>query len=87
MARSTTHTMACEERLHLLESCQSCVNLFAWAVEKRRELYATASSEAYQDILRFSDDARLECRRARAELDEHIRTHGCRPAVKMLRRA
>ena len=87
MARSTTYTMPCEERLRLLESCRSCANLFAWAVERRRELCSAAPSEAYLDILRFSDDARLECRTARAELEKHTRMHGCRHVVKALRRA
>lgn len=82
MARSTTYKMPCEERLRLLASCQSCADLFAWAVARRRELCAAAPSEAYQDVLRVSDDARMECRTARAELERHTRVHGCRHVVK-----
>ena len=79
--------MPCVERLRLLESCQSRADLFAWAVQRRRELCATASPEAYRDLLRFSDDARLECRTARAELEK---TRACTAAdtlSKALRRA
>lgn len=88
MVRATTHAMPCEERLRLLDSCRSCANLFAWVVQQRRELCPTASPEAYLDLLRFSDDARLECRTAREELESHTRMHDCRPdVITVLRRA
>ena len=67
----------CEEKQRLLMAYRSATRLYSLAVNQLQELRATASREEYQDVKKFSDDARTQCWLAQEELEAHIAFHDC----------
>ena len=66
-----------EEKQRLLMAYRSATRLYSLAVNQLQKLRATASREEYEDVKRFSDDARAQCWLAKEELEAHIAFHDC----------
>ena len=69
--------MQCEEKQSLLSAYRVSAALFSSATRKLRMCRGITSKPADDDRLKLADEARRECQKARTELEDHIRLHGC----------
>ena len=66
--------MTCEEKARLVATYEADAQKFATAVTELRQKLGTT---AYERLQRASDEARVNCEKARLALEQHIAAHGC----------
>jgi hypothetical protein len=74
---SSETLMNCEEKARLLVAYQTRAHLYSLSVDQIQQARSTTKREVYRELIRLSDNARIQCERARIELESHLSEHGC----------
>jgi F0F1-type ATP synthase membrane subunit b/b' len=68
---------ACSEKLNLATDYQTYAAQYSRAVKTLREQMGVLSKAGYEDLLRYTEEAREHAEKARLALNQHTREHGC----------
>jgi hypothetical protein len=72
--------MACPKRERLQERYAEAIRLYSEAVQNLRENMGKLPAEAYIQLDRRKEWARLDSETARLDQERHVADHGCRDA-------
>ena len=72
--------MACDERIHLLETCASTMLVYTQASINWQRLTDGLNSFQYREARMAREAARIQVDLARYELEKHEEQHQCFPA-------
>ena len=67
----------CSEKLRLGTDYQAYAAQYSRAVKTLREQMGVLSKAGYEDLLRYTEEAREHAEKARLALSQHTREHGC----------
>jgi hypothetical protein len=69
--------MPCEEKARLITEFDRTVRAYSVAVQEMALRVGTTPKDRYQKLKRATEDLRLQCERARLNLEHHTATHRC----------
>ena len=67
----------CEQKRRLLAEYDSTTRTFSACVSDLNRQIGTSSREAYEQLRRSVDEARVRSEQARLALEAHVAQHGC----------
>jgi RNase P subunit RPR2 len=67
----------CEKHAALLQVYQKAVSQMSTALDALQAAIATAPREEYARMRRYVEQSRIAAKRARLDLEKHVREHGC----------
>jgi hypothetical protein len=69
--------MACDERFRLIAEFEGAVRAYSITVKQRADSKGPTSRKRYLELMKYMENAQLECERARLDLESHTAKHNC----------